>query len=746
MIKDIARWVALGGIFVLPFLPLIVANSLFFPFITGKNFSFRILVEVIFAAWVILACADSRYRVRFSYILASFGAFLGIMAVANALGVSPEKSFWSNYERMDGYVTLFHLGLYLLVAGSVLHAERLWNAFWNTSLVVAVFMTLYGFCQLSGSASCPISQSDFRIDGRMGNAAYLAIYMLFHFFMSLFLLVRTNSTGLRVLYGVLSLSFVFILFQTATRGTALALVGGVFLSALYIAIFERKYRIVRYGAIGSVAAVVLLVAIFLGIRNTEFVQSDRALSRIAAISFKELDTRLVIWSLALEGVKERPLLGWGQENFNYVFNQHYKASLYGQEPWFDRVHNLALDWLIAGGVLGFLAYAAILLSSLYYLLIRPFTHRDEETFSVMERGILFGLLSAYIAHTLLVFDNLISYFFLVSVLAMIHTRYGKEIPSLSRVRLPQDVIQNIIAPVTVVVLLIVVYVVNAPGLNAASDLIKTFETQNVEERLMLYERALNRGSFADQEIREQLVRAAQTVAISQDLPLQIYQANPRFTEAEVMKRAGEIRGAYIALAESELSKQLEETPNDVRILVFQASFYRSIGKFKEAIELLDRAVALSPEKQAVLFELGLAQMESGDTEGSKLTFKRAFDLEPQNTQARMFYASSAIYTNDAALLAELITPEYRNAYLESDVVLRTLYNAKRYDEVIEMLELRIAEGGPNTQLFISLAAAQNDAGKYLDAIATLEKAALFDPAFKAQSEAFIAQVRAGIKK
>ncbi len=436
MIRDIARWVALGGVFVLPFLPLVVANSLFFPYITGKNFLFRIIVEVIFAAWVILACCDARYRPRFSYILAGFGALVGVMAVANAFGVSPHKSFWSNYERMDGYVTLIHLALYFVVVGTMLTTERMWNAFWNTSVVVAIFMMLYGFCQLSGSTSCPIGQGgDFRIDSRMGNAAYLAIYMFFHIFVSLLLFFRTSNTALRVSYAVLSVGFAFILLQTATRGTTLALFGGIFVTVCYMALFERTNAWMRKMAIAAVVLVLVVGAGFYSARNTAIVQSNPVLERLTAVSFKELTTRMTIWSLAVEGVKERPLLGWGQENFNYVFNQNYKASLYAQEPWFDRVHNLMLDWLIAGGVLGLLAYLSVLLSAVYYVAIRPFTHKDEETFTVAERAVLLGLLAGYTAHNLLVFDNLISYLFFASIIAMIHMRVSREMPKLSQIRL-----------------------------------------------------------------------------------------------------------------------------------------------------------------------------------------------------------------------------------------------------------------------------------------------------------------------
>ena len=57
--KDFLKAVVIAGLFAVPFLTLYVENDYFFPFITGKNFWFRILVDISFAAWVILAFADA---------------------------------------------------------------------------------------------------------------------------------------------------------------------------------------------------------------------------------------------------------------------------------------------------------------------------------------------------------------------------------------------------------------------------------------------------------------------------------------------------------------------------------------------------------------------------------------------------------------------------------------------------------------------------------------------------------------
>src|SRR3989344_5236305 len=63
-IEKMLRWIVLGGVFALPFIVFIVANNLFFPYITGKNFTFRIIVEIITGAWLALALVKPEYRPR----------------------------------------------------------------------------------------------------------------------------------------------------------------------------------------------------------------------------------------------------------------------------------------------------------------------------------------------------------------------------------------------------------------------------------------------------------------------------------------------------------------------------------------------------------------------------------------------------------------------------------------------------------------------------------------------------------
>src|SRR3989344_5980335 len=141
----------------------------------------------------------------------------------------------------------------------------------------------------------------------------------------------------RWLYIFLILGQVFILCHTATRGAILGLLGGLLIMAL-LNIRNRENKLTRQLSSGVLVGLVLVVGGFALLRNSSFVKSSPVLTRFASISTGELKTggRAFVWPIALKGVKEHPILGWGQENFNYVFQEHYSAAMFHLEPWFDR--------------------------------------------------------------------------------------------------------------------------------------------------------------------------------------------------------------------------------------------------------------------------------------------------------------------------------------------------------------------------------------------------------------------------
>ncbi|MBI4122666.1 MAG: hypothetical protein HY462_01575, partial [Parcubacteria group bacterium] len=136
-------WILKGGLLLTPFLVFIVTRSLYFPFITGKNFTFRILIELLGVVWVYAALKFPSFRPRSSAVLWAVVAFIGVLGVATIFGLSPYRSFWSNFERMEGYIGLLHLFLYSILLISVFKTERDWRAFFYTTVGASALAAVY---------------------------------------------------------------------------------------------------------------------------------------------------------------------------------------------------------------------------------------------------------------------------------------------------------------------------------------------------------------------------------------------------------------------------------------------------------------------------------------------------------------------------------------------------------------------------------------------------------------------------
>jgi O-antigen ligase/tetratricopeptide (TPR) repeat protein len=679
--KDVLKWVVFAGLFTVPFLTLYVENDNFFPYITGKNFWFRIIVDVVFAAWVVLAMYEVKYRPRVTGIVWSFGALLVVMFFANLFGENPRSSFWSNFERMDGYVSLVHTFLYMFVLGSVLQTKEHWQRLLNTSLFVAFVVAFYGLAQYGG-----FIEGSSRIDSRLGNAAYMAVYMLFHIFVAFWLFVETRNTLHKVLYGTLAALFTFVLIETGTRGTAIGLVVGVLVMAAYIGFFGTQFKQYRKYAIGALVFLVVVVSAFIVGRDTALVQSNPNLARIANISLDDLRIRGIIWGMAWEGVKEQPLLGYGQSNFNYVFNEQYDPRLYGQEQWFDRSHNIFMDWLVTGGFIGLLVYLSIFGWCLWYLVVRPLVRKDDQAFDVLERGVLLGILAGYFTHNLVVFDNIVSYIFFAIILGLINARVGVIPAKVAALKFDRQIIEQFAAPVMVVLLVSSVYFFHVPGMQAASDVIDAFREQDPAKRLENFKRAIENESFAHQEITEQL--AQQTMGIVRNQQV-----------------AEDVRAAYAAYTEEQLNRLVSDKPTDARVRVFTGSYYRATGNLKRAAEELALARQYSPRKQAIIEQQGLVALSEGKNAEAEAFFKEAFLLDTRNLEAREYYAASLFYAQkpeEAIALAksdsELIREDdIIRRFAASDFLISSANQFQQYAFAASLFEYRVQTEPDETQ-------------------------------------------------
>ncbi|MEI7810594.1 MAG: O-antigen ligase family protein [bacterium] len=619
--KNILRYGLWVCLFAVPFVPLYVANSMFFPFITGKNFLFRALVEIAFGLWAALAIVDVKYRPKSSWLLGAFFAFTAVITVADIYGVNSAKSIWSNYERMEGLVTVLHLFAYFLVLGSALN-EKMWRWLAWTSCLAASIIGFMGLGQLS--------QNTGRIDATLGNSTYLGGYMLVHIFIVMYFFLRRVHISVKDVeqkwaaawYVMLGAFYALVMYFTGTRGSLLGFLGGIFVIAIVLAIAEKKHIVIRKISIGLIAAVILLVVGLAGVRGTQFAKNHPLIDRFSAVATFDLKgyaesqgfARLTLWKMAWEGVKEKPLLGWGQDNFTYVFAKYYDSKMYTQEAWFDRTHNVFFDWLIAGGFLGLISYLSIFVAALWLL-----WKRDD--FEIYERAVFTGLIVAYFIHNFFVFDNLTSYILIAIVLSYIHVKSAKEIPAFQKDSVGIEQLA-MWAAVPLVLMPFVLVGINRPAYEANGDVLMALvyaQTPQVPSDVVMqkFKDALAQNSFGNKEIREQIISVA-----------------PHYMTKEVPQ---EKRKEWFNFAVSEAQKQYGQD-HDARTLILLGSFYAQLGAFDNAIGALEEANKIFPNKPPVILMLSQIYAANKNIPKAKETLEKLLVLVPNYSEAQTLLA------------------------------------------------------------------------------------------------------------
>jgi O-antigen ligase len=693
------------GLISLLFTSFIVSNWLFFPYITGKAYFFRVVVEIIFFLWIILAAMNKDYRPKKGIVLYSIIAFLISIFISNLFGENVVASFWSNFERMEGFVMLAHLFGLFLVAASTLREENDWKILFNISIFASLILSIISVRQLLSDEGTK------RIDSTLGNPIYLAIYTLFHIFIALLYLSKNIFiTGISLIKKNVLLSFYFVtillnffvLLKTGTRGAILGFVGGLLLSVLLILLTNLNNKKIRnISAIVFVTAIIS-IGLFIFFRDTDFIQSNRTLRRVANISIHEgtAEARLINWRIAWQGFKEKPILGWGQSNYNLVFDKYYLPEMHGNESWFDRAHNIIFDWLIVGGIFGLTFYLLILSSALYLI------WKNKINTNKLDKSVLTGLFAAYFFHNLFVFDQVISYTLFFFVLAHIHSQNSTEIKTLSRqINL---LYRDYVVAIFIGIIPIVIYFVNfqsyfaSMDLNDATKIIKEirspdgtisytyfYEQDGLNKNLELFERAISRNTFANPEIRQQmLVSYADVIFNIQD------------------ENSNEIKQKFITKIISELEKQIAEFKDDSRFTYLLGSFYSLIKDENNSEKWLLETIKLSPKKQAARIPLVRAYLQFGQKEKALELASETYYLD-KNKDDIWFEYAKIVSMMDKVLFAKIID----EALIKNDT-----------EKVIRLFEYFINLKPDNIQGYVSFSALHHKIGNKEEAVGVLDNA------------------------
>ncbi len=651
-LEKVFLWVIRIGIAVILFLPLLVYKRVFYPYVFSKAIVFQILVEIIFVAWLFLflyAKDRKKYRLDFKHpLIIALTVFIAVLFLASLFGLDFSRSFWGTQERMNGLMTIFHFYAFFIVLSSVFSAKGAcltgmqgsasggknkedWEKFIWLSLASSFFVGLYGLGQkLKFDFLIKISGS--QMSATLGNSIFLAVYAMLNVFLAGWLISQSRKWWGKALGFLLIIFNLWVMLSAASRGVMLAFGFSLFLLSIFL-IFTSKSKTIKAGIV-TLLILILAGLIFIQIPrfNSQVNKMPIFVRRLAHFTVSA-ESRLDAWLIGLKGFVDRPVLGWGWENYNLIFDKYYQPHYLAkgvESTWFDRSHNQIIDIMALSGILGLISYLSIF-GVIFWLLFKKIRFQNN-----LKQKIPFAILGfmflAYFVQNLFVFDTpapLIIFYFSLALLYFV--TQDDNINATNNINKPSTQVPKYPStrfPLPVLILLVViffpwaVYKFNLEPFKQSQLGITAWQTAKVDFKTGLYwfKEALAKPCFINSDAR---VYLAQAIAEGHD------KIGTETTEDDLQNLG---LGTEFAIAEYE--KNVREHPLDARRWLYLGQLYGLGVKYdrsyiEEAKKALNRALELSPSRQQVYFELARIYYYEKEYSEALFLLEQAVVLAPE---------------------------------------------------------------------------------------------------------------------
>ncbi|MBI2035480.1 MAG: O-antigen ligase family protein [Candidatus Liptonbacteria bacterium] len=648
-------------LFITPLTALVFSRAVILPYSLPKIIFFRSAVEIVAALFFfyISFISKSERRVlwdRAATLLKNPVAiflflFLLSYIVSSFFADNAYRAFWGTLERGEGVFGTLHFYVYFLLL-YLTFGKKDWAYYFSAFLVTGFMLALYSAFQYFGSTNI----AGERVSAIVGNPAFLATHMLFvmifgGLFMASRLLQHNESAGVVQFYipagkknGFYLTLFLVILslltiFLTGTRGAILGATVGFLVFMAILAFYKKDVYFSSYPlkkmARYLIVAFVIFTAVFFLTKNAPVWQAIPGLNRIAntnLFSFKDsAPFRLLTWQVSWEAFKERPILGWGPENYLNAYEKYYDPdfSLYG-DTWLDRAHNKIFDLLVMQGVIGLIVYLGF-----FVVLTRAILKRIYKENFLLALTLIAGI-SAYFIQNLFLFDQILSDMAFFSLLAFVIAyvngdrqtqTIANEPPSLNE----RFVLLSVASGVGLLGLMSLYYLHVIPYAQAKLFRIAP-RGSSIERSYELVQKALSPYNYAQATIRGFGI---------DDIYMDDYFNNPNVLSAPEFSKLTDL------LVQS-IQEIVEREPYDVRFHIREAQMLSAIARSYDdendprvielnlQIEKLMRdALEFAPKRQDVYYHLALSLAGQNKYKEAMETSEKAIALNPKVPRSYM---------------------------------------------------------------------------------------------------------------
>ena len=605
--------------------PGIVLSDFFFPYVVPRNIFFRVVVEIATAAFVLSLCFGRKMLdLHDEPIFWSLVAFLAAASVSALFSPARMHSFFGDFERMGGIWAWLHLVLFFLLLRTLRDED--WGWILNAALAVGLFVSVSTIVQPSGLST-------------VGNTGLLAAYLLMNVGLAGYL--ASTNVRFRWLYLAAGAVNLIALVYAQNRSTVIGLVLGAIVAGVIFAALGTKSR--RRWIAPSMAAALAVVVVGMSVAIKAFPTSGIArhaptvLEKLALTNPAGPDvSRTMQWRAAIDGFKDRPLLGYGLENYDLVWSAHFDPGIYRLDTdIYDRTHNQFLETLATAGLIGMVAFLGIWLA-IGVTLVRAYR---AGRLSVPGLAILSGLQVAYATFLFLWFFDLNSTMLWILVAALIASRgtVGSVVLEASGHADEEALTRPILALASVVVLAATIYGEGYTPLRA---------------NYALAEIDASRGSTA--QILSQFEALSNSpVRQSSHAPLIMEQyigsLRPRMKEMRADSSQRRLLDRAFTETFAVFGREIHrDTLNDRlyaregALLDDAAQFYESPSYRQQAIDALHKAIELSPHRIQQRLLLATIYTRSGDYDTAFVVLTDAVKSDPRHGAPRYALAQAYI--------------------------------------------------------------------------------------------------------
>ena len=711
------------GVFLILLLPILNYPPLFSPPDFGKSTVFRIIFSVLlilFACYSFFHKETDLFKRTVSSIKKGGALFysplilLGILIIATFFSTDVNFSIFGDPNRGGGMLTFSMLVLFSYILIFSLDKDD-WKFVWNTSFFAGVVVCFFAIIQWLGVFErIPTTTRPF---STTGNATILSIYILLLFFPLLAFFIKEKKKILKWTYlSILSL-FAFIILITFTRAVFI----GLFLGLLYFFLFYPKkgkvLLIMRLATVVMISLSVFSVYYINTYEKPKLVEENKILNMLSnRLSVERAlgDPRIGGFMIAWESVKEKPLLGYGPENFVIAFSQHYHPQMPNIEkdfPWWDRTHNLLLEMAVWGGVLA--ALTMFLLFVFLFLSLGKNKTREKHT---LQAGVI-----AFFAASMFTIDSFIIYlvfFLLFSYTVFLSSKEESVIVNLEKRKIFLKY-KTVFLVVSIIFLVPFLYSYSILPLLANRDINKAMAYRDAkicEKALELANEATKYDTVIDSYLYRRktaitescLEDNKETAFIVFELIKRVEEERPLHVQNLVDKvsyivkvlphLSNEERVAVIEDAQDTLELLKEITPHRYNTYLNESKINMLIGRYEEMYESSNQCLQLKEDKECYFLRaFAKAALDKEGVEEDLLSAKReGLDTKTENNLnlLTVAYANAENYERIIPIFQDLIEIDPTNAqyHLSLAVNFSEIGNyAKAREYALNAISLRPSE-------------------------------------------------------